>query len=85
MNELLSKFDSGDLMGLVAVLATAVCGIVGILYAFYWQSQVTRRAELTAALKQDMLNRGMTADDIRSVLEAGTMEVTKSGNRKLHV
>jgi hypothetical protein len=83
MSEVLAKFDAGDLLGLVAIVLTAVCGIVGILFAFYWQSQVTRRSEVTAALKQDMLNRGLSAEEIRAVLEAGPHEESSSGSRKL--
>jgi hypothetical protein len=72
MNEVVSKLDSGELLGLVSILGTIVCGALGLAFAFFWQAQVTRRAEVTAALKQDMLNRGMSADEIRSVLEAGS-------------
>ena len=31
-----------------------------------------RRTELAAALKRDMLERGMTAEEIRIVMEAGS-------------
>lgn len=44
----------------------ALAGIIG----FYWYRM--RRLEVTAALKQQMLERGMSADDICKVLEAGT-------------
>jgi hypothetical protein len=39
---------------------------IGILAAA-WQK--VRRAEIAAALKQDMLNRGLSSDQIRTVLE----------------
>ena len=82
MSELLSKFDSGEIIGLVAVaggLAVGlICGTLGILLGFYHQAQETRRAEALAALKQDMLERGMAAEEIRAVLDAGT-----KGPRKL--
>jgi hypothetical protein len=75
MMELLSKFDSGELLGLViggiAVIGGLLCGIIGII-AGTWQK--VRRAEIAATLKQDMLNRGMSAEDICTVLEAGTTE-----------
>ena len=81
MTELLSKFDSGELIGLVAVAGTFVCGLIcgvlGILLGFYHQAQETRRAELADALKRDMLGRGMSADEIQAVLDAGT-----AGSRK---
>jgi hypothetical protein len=54
-----------------------ICGALGILLGFYHQAQETRRAETLAALKQDMLNRGMSAEDIRTVLEAGSKRAGK--------
>jgi hypothetical protein len=73
MIDLLSKFDAGELLGLVlglvAVTGGLLCGIVGII-AGSWQT--VRRAEITAALKHDMLNRGMSAEEIQTVLEAGS-------------
>ena len=73
MNELLSRFNAGEMIALVAVagglLCGILCGVTGII-AGCWQE--VRRADLLAALKQDMLNRGMSADDIRTVIEAGS-------------
>jgi len=71
MTDLLSRLDGGELIGLVAVVGCLLCGIMGIFLGFYFQGQKTRRAEITAVLKQDMLNRGMSADEIRAVLDAG--------------
>lgn len=76
MTDLLSRFDSGELIGILGLVCTAVCGVLGLGYAFFWQLQVTRREEIRAALKQDMLNRGMSAEEIRSVFEAGRIEFT---------
>jgi hypothetical protein len=76
MTELVfSKFDSGEMIGLVAVAGVILCGLVcgtlGIFLGFYAQAQKTRQVEVVAALKQDMVNRGMSADEIRTVLDAG--------------
>ena len=68
MSELLSKFDGGELIGLVAVAGSMLCGMLAIIMGV-WHSN--RKSEIAAALKQDMLNRGMSADDIRTVLDAG--------------
>ncbi len=38
-----------------------------------------RQAELDAALKQEMLQRGMSADDIRTVLEASSPQRRRGG------
>jgi hypothetical protein len=69
MTEFLSRFDAGEIIGLVAVAGGLLCGITAIV-AGAWQ--MVRRTEIVAALKQDMLNRGMSAEDIRTVLEAGS-------------
>ncbi len=69
MHELLSRFDAGELIGLVAVAGGLLCGITAII-AGTWQK--VRRTEIVASLKQEMLNRGMSADEIRTVLEAGS-------------
>ncbi len=75
MNDLLSKFDAGELIGLVAVvgglLIPLVCGTTAIITNYFHK---IRQLEL----KQDMLNRGMSADEIQVVLEAGSKEPQKS-------
>jgi hypothetical protein len=69
METLLSRFNAGELIAMVSVVGGLLVAITAIL-AGTWQK--TRRAEIAAALKQDMLNRGMSAADIRTILEAGT-------------
>ena len=69
MYELLSKMEPGQLIGLVAVVGGLVCGIVAIVMGVGLE---VRRVELAAALKKDMLERGMTAEGIRIVMEAGS-------------
>jgi hypothetical protein len=68
MSDFLSRFDSEQLIGLVAISGGLLCGIIAIIGGFWLQ---LRRTEISAALKQDMLNRGMSAEDIRTVLDAG--------------
>jgi hypothetical protein len=75
MSDFLSRFNGGELIGLVAVAGGLLCAIVGILSGS-WQK--VRKAEIAAALKQDMLNRGMSAEDIRTVMEAGSYRFGKS-------
>jgi hypothetical protein len=80
MNEILSKVDGSELIGLVAVAGGLLCGIlcgVTAIIAGAWEK--VRLAEMVAALKQDMLNRGMSADEIRTVVETGS----KSSRREL--
>jgi hypothetical protein len=55
---LLIVFGSFVIVSLAVIIATCVHKI--------------RRDEANAQLKHDMLNRGMSADEIKTVLEAGT-------------
>jgi hypothetical protein len=74
MIELLSRFEPGELIGLVAVTGGLLCGIfcgTAAIVGDYWLR--IRRL----ALKQDMLNRGMSADEIHSVLTAGSKRSAK--------
>jgi hypothetical protein len=69
MYELLFKMEPGQLIGLVAVVGGLVCGLVAIVMGVGLE---IRRVELAAALKKDMLERGMTAEEIRIIMEAGS-------------
>jgi hypothetical protein len=71
MVEVLSKFDSGELIGLVAVLGTFGCGALGIIMGVGY---AIRKMELAAGLKKAMLERGMSAEEIRMVMDAGERE-----------
>ena len=69
MEELLTRFEPGQFIGLVAVAGGMLCGIVGIVMGCWLEM---RKVATAAALKQDMLNRGMSADEIRTVLDSGS-------------
>jgi hypothetical protein len=69
MYELLDKLQPGQLIGLVAVVGGLACGFVAIIMGIGLEF---RRVELAAALKKHMLERGMTADEIRMVMDAGS-------------
>jgi hypothetical protein len=64
MNDFLSRFDGGELIGLVAVVGGLLCGMISILGHFWHEGRQT-------ALKRDMVERGMTAEEIQAVLYAG--------------
>jgi hypothetical protein len=78
MEEFFAKFNAGELIGFTAVagglLCGILCGVTGILMGC-WEK--IRLAEIAAALKRDMLNRGMSADEIRTVIEAGSKRSRK--------
>jgi hypothetical protein len=70
----LSRFNYWELMGFLALggaLFIPVIAIVGALWADI------RKAELAAALKHDMLDRGLSADEIQAVLNAGKKHARK--------
>jgi hypothetical protein len=69
MIELLSKFNAGELIGLTAVVGGLMCGALGIVMGV---GLAIRRTELEAGLKRSMLERGMSAEEIRMVMEAGS-------------
>ena len=79
MGDLLSKFGPGELIGLVAVagglLIPILCGITAIVTDYFYK---VRQLEL----KHDMLNRGMSAEEIRVVLDAGSKHSRKTPNRQ---
>ena len=70
MGEVLSNFGGEELLAVLMVSATLASGVIVIL-GFIWRS--VRRAEITAELKRDLVDRGMPAEDIRTVLEAGAV------------
>ena len=67
MNEFLSKFDSGELIGLVAVTGGLLCGLVAIVGGMVAKC-VCHAREI--AFKEDMIARGMSADEIRAIMQA---------------
>jgi hypothetical protein len=68
MIELLSRFNPEDVIALVAVVGGL---IVGPAIAIFIHFNGLRKTEILTRLKQDMLDRGMSAEEIKMVLEAG--------------
>ena len=68
MGELLSRFEPGQLIGLAAVVGGLFVGALAVVMGI---AHEMRKTELTAALKKDMVERGMSPQEIRMVLEAG--------------
>ncbi len=75
MGEYLSKLHVGELIALVSVCGGLCIALVAVLGGV-WSD--VRKREITAGLKHDMLERGMSADEIRTVLEAGTKRSGKA-------
>jgi hypothetical protein len=84
MTDLWSKFAPDEFIGLVAVSGAFLCGLLCGTTAIVmgcWLEM--RRTAIAAALKQDMLNRGMSADEIRVVVEAGSRQSRKAWCRQV--
>ncbi len=78
MLELLSKFDAGELIGLTAVVGGLMCGALGIVMGV---GLAIRRTELEAGLKRSMVERGMSAEEIRIVMNAGSENSLEHGKQ----
>jgi len=67
--------NGGELIGFFAVVGgmfIAASAIIGGLWSSVRLAEFrARQVELETALKQDMLNRGMSADEIERVIAAG--------------
>ena len=74
MVELLSRFSSLELIALVSILGGLIFVTFAVLVDYLLKM---RKAEIASKLKTDMLDRGMSADEIRIVLEAGNRSPTQ--------
>jgi hypothetical protein len=72
MGDILSRINSSDLaavIGVTVLLTVTVIGVALVLGGVIWFK--LRQEEIRCRLKQEMLDRGMSADEIKIVLEAG--------------
>ncbi len=74
MGEVLSKLDNdavmalgGMLVGVVAILGGITVAITKVMAVYYRKTQLD---DMEATLKMEMIQRGMSADEIKQVLEA---------------
>jgi hypothetical protein len=69
MTGLLTRLTFGEFMGLLSVSGGLLIGLTAVVGGI-WSD--VRKKEIAADLKHDMLDRGMSAEDIRLVLDSGT-------------
>ena len=72
MREIITKLPPDEILGLVAIVGAFVCGMLGIIMVIVMQCLHHRREQMKDSLKQDMLSRGMSAEEIVTILEAGS-------------
>jgi hypothetical protein len=69
MPDLLSQFGVGAFIAVIAVIGTFLIPIAAIIGGLIYKH---RKLQVEAALKHEMIERGMSADEIQQVLEAST-------------
>ena len=67
MQDILARMGNDEIFLIIVLMTSAIVGLT-VFFTLQWRK--LRQTELDAALKQDMLNRGMSAYDIKLVLEA---------------
>jgi len=86
MNDVLSRLNGGEILGLCGIVLGlfALVGGLGMGFAavMAWHHRRTQLDDMEATLKMEMIQRGMSADDIKQVLES-KMEPAKPGLREL--
>jgi hypothetical protein len=70
-----STMNYGELMGFIALTGGLLIGFVAVVGGLWTE---IRKTEISAGLKHDMLERGMSADEIRTVLDAGRKRSCKT-------
>jgi hypothetical protein len=79
MNELIAKMQPGEFIGLVAIVSGVLAGIIipsVLIVTLYLRN--SRRDSMEYDLKREMLDRGMSADDIERVIRVGVTEMEQS-------
>jgi hypothetical protein len=68
MYDYLLRFSPGEMIAIVSIVG-GLFVVMLALAADIWQR--ARKVEIEAKLKRDLLDRGMSADEIRTILDAG--------------
>lgn len=79
MSDLLSRHSGGELLGLISVVVGCLTGaIIAVTAIITGNWSATRRAELETGLKQQLVSRGMSAEEIAKVVKATSAESADS-------
>ena len=74
LSEILSHFNGGELIGLVAVSGGLLCGIISIAIGGMYKIR-------QLGLKEAMVQRGMSAEEICAVLGSGSCKEGKNASQ----
>jgi hypothetical protein len=77
MSDLFSQFNPGQIIALVSVLGGLSIALAAILGGYWHNGRLT-------ALKHEMVSRGMSPDEIRAVLDAGSGSQSGHGSSRRH-
>ena len=69
MTEVLTKLNPGELVGLLWTAGPIFCALVWIILGHVLEYH---QVSVAAALKKTMVERGMTPEEIRLVMDAGS-------------
>jgi hypothetical protein len=69
MSELLAKLEAGHVVAIVAIFCGFLTASIAIIFGI-WQH--VRTSESETALKHDMVQRGLAADEIQKILSASS-------------
>jgi len=85
---MLQLFADNPWLFLCALVALVIVGCTAIVFITDYLRQ-SHQAEIDASLKQDMLNRGLSAADIKTILEARSdgeaARIALSGNQSVRM
>jgi hypothetical protein len=81
MLDFISQIGVGSFIAVVAVVGAFLIPLTAIIAAFSYKH---RRLSIEAALKQQMLERGMSAEQIREVLQASMFHKRPHGRCHSH-
>lgn len=69
-----SRLDGGQLIGMVACVGAGLIILISILGGFWTAARSAdlraRQIDAELALKQEMINKGMSVDDIERIIKA---------------
>jgi hypothetical protein len=67
INDLVARLSPNDAIPLLAIILTAIVGVIAIISSLIYRIHKNR---LEVSLKRELLDRGMSADEIATIVNA---------------